>query len=106
LRPSYGATGIKDTSTAPGGVEIRDLDDLKTKLPGLTVIGLAVIFLGTALTLSSGTGILEFGAAVAFLIGAISAYLRVKHEEISRISVEKKNHGGSGLLSMIGNKAP
>jgi len=56
-------------------VEIRDLDDLKTKLLGLTVIALAVIFLGTALTLSSGTGILEFGAAVAVMIVAISAYL-------------------------------
>jgi len=87
-------------------VEIRDLDDLKTKLPGLTVIALAVIFLGTALTLSSGTGILEFGAAVAFLIVAISAYLRVK----TRVNIpnkrREKNHGGSGLFSMIGNKAP
>ncbi len=64
----------------PGWVEIRDLDDLKTKLLGLTVIALAVIFLGTALTLSTGTGILEFGTAVAVMIVAISAYLWVKHE--------------------------
>lgn len=64
----------------PGWVEIRNLDDLKTKLLGLTVIALAVIFLGTALTLSGGTNILEFGAAVALMIAAISVYLWVKHD--------------------------
>jgi uncharacterized membrane protein YqhA len=64
----------------PGWVEIRTLDDLKTKLLGLIVIALAVIFLGAALTLSKGISILEFGAAVAVMIVAISAYLWVKHE--------------------------
>jgi uncharacterized membrane protein YqhA len=62
----------------PGWVEIRTLDDLKTKLLGLTVIALAVIFLGTALTLGSGTGILELGAAIGIMIAAIAAYLWVK----------------------------
>lgn len=65
----------------PGWVEIRNLDDLKTKLLGLIVIALAVIFLGAALTLSSKeVGILEFGGAVAVMVVAISAYLWVKHE--------------------------
>ncbi len=62
----------------PGWVEIRNLDDLKTKLLGLTVIALAVVFLGYALTLSAGTSILELGAAVGIMIAAISAYLWVK----------------------------
>jgi hypothetical protein len=43
------------------------------------VIALAVIFLGFALTLKEGTGIFEFGAGVALMIAAISAYLWVKH---------------------------
>jgi uncharacterized membrane protein YqhA len=64
----------------PGWVKICNLDDLKTKLLGLIVIALAVIFLGAALTLSKGLSILEFGAAVAVIIIAISAYLWVKHE--------------------------
>jgi uncharacterized membrane protein YqhA len=63
----------------PGWVEIRNLDDLKTKLLGLTVIALAVVFLGYALTVSAETGILELGAAVGIMIAAISAYLWVKH---------------------------
>ena len=64
----------------PGWVEIRNLDDLKTKLLGLIVIALAVIFLGAALTLSKGLNFFEFGASVAVMIIAISAYLWVKHE--------------------------
>jgi uncharacterized membrane protein YqhA len=64
----------------PGWVEIRNLDDLKTKLLGLTVIALVVIFLGAALTLSiSTTNILEFGIAIALMVAAVSAYLWVKH---------------------------
>jgi uncharacterized membrane protein YqhA len=62
----------------PGWVAIRNLDDLKTKLLGLTVIALAVVFLGSAFTLSAGTSILELGAAVGIMIAAISAYLWVK----------------------------
>jgi uncharacterized membrane protein YqhA len=65
----------------PGWVEIRNLDDLKTKLLGLIVIALAVIFLGAALTGTDGIyNVLLFGAAVAIMIIAISAYLWVKHE--------------------------
>ena len=64
----------------PGWVEIRNLDDLKTKLLGLAVIALVVIFLGAALTMSLATvNILEFGIAIAFIIAAVSAYLWVKH---------------------------
>ena len=62
-------------------MEIRNLDDLKTKLLGLIVIALAVIFLGVALTGGEGIyNVLSFGAAVAIMIISISAYLWVKHE--------------------------
>jgi uncharacterized membrane protein YqhA len=65
----------------PGWVEIRTLDDLKTKLLGLIVIALAVLFLGVALTISKElSNFFEFGAAVAVMILAITAYLWVKHE--------------------------
>jgi len=64
----------------PGWVEIKSLDDLKTKILGLTVIALAVIFLGTAFNLATETtGILDFGAAIALIIIGISAYLWVKN---------------------------
>lgn len=69
----------------PGWVEIRNLDDLKTKLLGLSVIALAVIFLGEALTLAGETGILEFGVAIALMVLAISAYLWVKNDGSAKI---------------------
>ena len=64
----------------PGWVKIESLDDLKTKLLSLTVIALAIIFLGAPLTLLGNTSILEFGAAVAMMIIAISVYLWVKQK--------------------------
>jgi uncharacterized membrane protein YqhA len=63
----------------PGWVEIRNLDDLKTKLLGLTVIALAVTFLGYTLSLEVTTNILEFGIAIGIMIIAISAYHWAKH---------------------------
>jgi uncharacterized membrane protein YqhA len=62
----------------PGWVEINNLDDLKTKLLALTVIALAVIFLGVALTLRVSTNIMEYGVAIAAMIAAISLYVWVK----------------------------
>lgn len=64
----------------PGWVEIRDLDDLETKLLGVVVIALAVLVLGQAVTWRSdaSTSILDFGLAVGASILAISAYLWVK----------------------------
>ena len=63
----------------PGWVEIRNLDDLKTKLLALAVIALTVIFLGTALTLKAATSnILDFGLAIAAMIAAISLYVWVR----------------------------
>lgn len=64
----------------PGWVEIRDLDDLETKLLGVVVIALAVLVLGQAVTWRSdaSASILDFGLAVGASILAISAYLWVK----------------------------
>ncbi|WP_220682681.1 YqhA family protein [Methanofollis formosanus] len=62
----------------PGWVEIRTLDDLKTKLLGVVVIALAVLFLGEAVTWRDEASILHFGLGIGALIVAISVYLWVK----------------------------
>ncbi|HTY15678.1 MAG TPA: YqhA family protein [Methanoregulaceae archaeon] len=62
----------------PGWVAINNLDDLKTKLLSLTVIALAVIFLGTALTLHVSTSLVEYGIAIGIMIAAISLYVWVR----------------------------
>lgn len=62
----------------PGWAEIRTLDDLKTKLLGVVVIALAVLFLGEAVTWQGETSIFYFGLGIGALIIAISFYLWVK----------------------------
>ncbi|QSZ66940.1 YqhA family protein [Methanofollis aquaemaris] len=62
----------------PGWAEIRTLDDLKTKLLGVVVIALAVLFLGEAVTWRGEGAILEFSLGTGALIAAISVYLSVK----------------------------
>jgi uncharacterized membrane protein YqhA len=63
----------------PGWVKICDLDDLKTKLLGLIIIALAVLFMGKALTWAPGDDLLEFGLAIGVMIIAISGYVWIKH---------------------------
>jgi uncharacterized membrane protein YqhA len=62
----------------PGWEEIRTLDDLKTKLLGVVVIALAVLFLGEAVTWQGEASILYFGLGIGALIATISVYLWVK----------------------------
>jgi uncharacterized membrane protein YqhA len=63
----------------PGWLKICNLDDLKTKLLGLAIIALAVVFLGEALTWDGTADILSFGLAISAGIAAISLYIWVKH---------------------------
>lgn len=63
----------------PGWLKITDLDDLKEKLLGLVVIALAVLFLGEALTWTSGTDIAAYGLGTAGTIIAIALYFWTKH---------------------------
>lgn len=62
----------------PGWAQIQDLDDLKEKLLGLTVIAVSVIFLGTALNVGPETSFLEIGISIGVLIAAISLYIYAK----------------------------
>ncbi len=62
----------------PGWSQIKNLDDLKEKLLGLTVIAISVVFLGTALNLSPNTSFIEIGVSVGIMIAAISFYLWAK----------------------------
>lgn len=62
----------------PGWSQIKNLDDLKEKLLGLTVIAISVVFLGTALNLNPNTSIIEIGVSVGIMISAISFYLWAK----------------------------
>jgi uncharacterized membrane protein YqhA len=63
----------------PGWLKICNLDDLKTKVLGLVIIALSVLFLGAALTWDGSSDILAFGLATSSGIIAIAVYIWVKH---------------------------
>ncbi len=59
----------------PGWLKIRDLDELKERLIGVIIVLLGVTFLGSAVTWTGEEDILEFGAAIAFVIVALALQL-------------------------------
>ncbi len=60
----------------PKWLTIEDLDDLKSKLVGVTVTVLAVYFLGQAVVWTNGPDIAYLGAGVALVIAALTYFLR------------------------------
>jgi uncharacterized membrane protein YqhA len=59
----------------PRWLRIESLDDLKSKLVGVTVTVLAVYFLGEAVISTGGPDILYLGAGSALVIAALSFFL-------------------------------
>lgn len=59
----------------PEWLHIRTLDDLKSKLVGVVIVVLAVLFLGQAVSWNGERDLLRFGAAVALVIAALTYFL-------------------------------
>lgn len=59
----------------PKWLKIDDLDDLKSKLVGVSITVMAVFFLGKVITWSSGIDILYLGGAAAMVIAALTYFL-------------------------------
>jgi len=75
----------------PPWLQVRDLDDLKTKLIGVVVAIIAVIFVGVFVDANRADDVLSYGiGAGALLIGlAIFAYATKKAEPTKRAAVKK-----------------
>lgn len=67
---------IDDTIAVPAWLEIHDLDDLKTKLLGVVVTVLGVLFLGQIVTWDGQRDLLGYGVSIAAVIGAVTFYTR------------------------------
>lgn len=59
----------------PRWLKIETLDDLKSKLVGVTITVLAVYFLGRAVTWQSGIDVLYLGGGVGIVIVALTYFL-------------------------------
>lgn len=66
---------FKQDLELPNWIKINNLDDLKSKLVGVSITVLAVFFLGKAITWSAGVDILYLGGAAALVIAALTYFL-------------------------------
>ena len=73
---------IDEDLPTPSWLHITHLDDLKSKLIGVIVVILAVVFLGQVVDWKGGNDILYVGVAIALVIMAITFFLgwRTKKE--------------------------
>ncbi len=69
---------IDDTIKVPAWLEIHDLDDLKSRLLGVVVTVLGVLFLGQVVTWDGERDLQSYGFAIAAVIAAITFYGRKK----------------------------
>lgn len=69
---------IQDNLPLPEWLEFHDLDDLKSKLVGVIVVALAVLFLGQVVSWDGVRDLLGFGVANALVIAALTAFLMMK----------------------------
>ena len=66
---------IDEQLPTPSWLQITHLDDLKSRLIGVVVVILAVVFLGQVVKWEGGRDILFLGAAIALVIVAITFFL-------------------------------
>ena len=66
---------IDDTLPLPNWLEIHNLDDLKSKLIGVVVVVLGVLFLGQVIGWDGQRDLLGYGAAIALVVAALTYFL-------------------------------
>jgi uncharacterized membrane protein YqhA len=69
---------VDDTLPMPRWLEVHDLEDLKANLVSIVIAVLAVLFLREAVAWEVGRDFLQFGAAVALMVGALTFFLSRK----------------------------
>jgi len=72
---------IDDTIPMPPWLQIHTLDDLKTKLIGVIVVVLAVVFLGHAVTWHGDHSIIYFGGAIGAVIASLAIFTGPKKKK-------------------------
>jgi uncharacterized protein (TIGR00645 family) len=66
-----------ETTRMPAWLEMRDLNDLKGRVIAMIVMVLAVSFVEVVVDSASGRQVLELGGGTAFVIVALTAFLRL-----------------------------
>lgn len=69
---------IDDRLPVPSWLVIHNLDDLKNNLIGVVIVVMGVLFLGQVVTWDGQRNLLNFGAAIALVIAALTFFLMQK----------------------------
>jgi uncharacterized membrane protein YqhA len=69
---------IDDRVSTPAWLEIRHIDDLKSKLASLIIVVLAVAFLKQVVAWDGETNLLIYGGGIAVVIAALTYFLSAK----------------------------
>lgn len=65
---------VDDKITVPAWLQIKDLDDLKSKLIGVVVAIIAVIFVGVLVDANRADDVLSFGVGAGALVLALGVF--------------------------------
>ena len=79
---------IDDNIELPGWLEIHTLDDLKQKLVGVIVVVMGVVFLGHVIKWHGETEIVYYGAAIAFMVVALTYFTGQKKKK-DEVKIQK-----------------
>ena len=79
---------IDDNIELPGWLEIHTLDDLKQKLVGVIVVVMGVVFLGHVIKWHGETEIVYYGAAIAFMVAALTYFTSQKKKK-DEVKIQK-----------------
>ncbi|UZJ42139.1 YqhA family protein [Prosthecochloris sp. SCSIO W1101] len=82
---------IDDNIEVPDWLEIHTLDDLKQKLIGVVIVVMSVVFLGHVIKWHGETEIVYYGAAIAFVVVALTYFTGQKKKTVP----EKKTDADS-----------
>lgn len=65
---------IDDTLPLPAWLEVHDFDHLKSKLIGVVIVVMGVVFLGQLVSWDGERNLLPLGAAIAVMIAALTYF--------------------------------
>jgi uncharacterized membrane protein YqhA len=80
---------VDENLELPAWLSINSFDDLKSKLIGVVIVVLAVLFLGAVVSWDGSHDLLGFGAGVALVIAALTYFL-------STAKADKAKPGSAG----------
>lgn len=79
--------------TVPSWLQVRDLDDLKSKLIGVVVAIIAVVFVGVLVDANRATEVLSYGAGAGALVLGLAVFAYATKRKTETAKTTDSNQG-------------